>query len=140
MGNSPAKVLLGRQLCTRLDLLKPNSAAQIESKQLNQKISHDNSVQPKQYAKGQSVLVGQHYKWTRGTILRSTGPVSYIVKLLNGDVTKINLKVVQNQKLICHMTYLILFLRICFQDLPALFHQNLLTPCLYNLQILKHQL
>jgi len=44
-GNSPAKLLLRRQLHTRLDLLKPNSAAQIENKQLNQKIAHDNSVQ-----------------------------------------------------------------------------------------------
>jgi len=56
-GNSPAKLLLGRQLRTRLDLLKPNTVAQIESRRLNQKISHDNSVQPKQFAKGQSVLV-----------------------------------------------------------------------------------
>ena len=86
-GNSPAKLLLGRQLRTRLDLLKPNTAAQVESKQLNQKISHDNSVQPKQFANGQSVLVrvyNQQCKWTRGKILRSTGPVSYIVKLSNG--------------------------------------------------------
>ena len=81
---SPAKLLLGRQLRTRLDLLKPNTAAQVESKQLNQKICHDNSVQPE---KGQLVLVrvyGQQYKWTCGTIFRSTGPVSYIVRLANG--------------------------------------------------------
>jgi len=54
MENSPAKLLLGRR---RLDLLKPNTAVQIESRQLNQKISHDNSVQPKQFIKDQSVLV-----------------------------------------------------------------------------------
>ena len=68
-------------------MLKPNTAAQIESKQLNQKISHDNSVQPKQFANGRLVLVrvyNQQCKWTRGKILRSTGPVSYIVKLSNG--------------------------------------------------------
>ena len=86
-GSSPAKLLLGKQHHTWLDLLKPNTATQVESKQLNQKISHDNSVQPKQFEKGQSVLVrvyGQQYKWTHGTILRSTGPVSYIVRLSNG--------------------------------------------------------
>ena len=43
-GNSPAKLLLGRQLRTRLDLLKPNTAAQVESKQLNQKISRQFSA------------------------------------------------------------------------------------------------
>ena len=85
-GNSQAKLLLGRQLRTRLDLLKPNTAAQIECKQLNQKVSHDNSVQLKQFSPDQSVLVrvyGQQHKWIRGTILRSTSPVSYIVKLSN---------------------------------------------------------
>ena len=56
-GSSPAKLLLGRQLRTRLDLLKPNTAAQVESKRLNQKICHYNSVQPKQFEKGQSVFL-----------------------------------------------------------------------------------
>ena len=31
-GSSPAKLLLGRKLCFRLDLMKPSMAAQIESK------------------------------------------------------------------------------------------------------------
>ena len=75
---------------------KPNTAAQIEGKQLHQKISHDNSVQLKQLGNGQSVLVhvySQQYKWTRGTILRSTSPVSYIGYLMVsfGDI---NLKAV----------------------------------------------
>ena len=37
--------------------------------------------------KGQLVLIriyGQNRKWTYGTILKPTGPVSYIVKLPNG--------------------------------------------------------
>ena len=61
-------------------------AAQVERKQLNQKICHDNSVQPKLFEIGQSVLVrvyNQPYKWIRSTIIRSTGPVSYIVRLSN---------------------------------------------------------
>ena len=86
-GSSPAKLLLERQLRSRLDLLKPNTAAQVDSKQLNQKICHDNSVQPEQFEIGPSVLVrvyNQPYKWTRGTILSSIGPVSYIVRISNG--------------------------------------------------------
>ena len=43
-GSTPASLLLGRNPRTRLDLLKPNTAEQIESKQLIQKKSHDNSV------------------------------------------------------------------------------------------------
>ena len=56
-------------------------------KQLNQRICHDNSVQPKLFEKGQSVVVhvyNQQYKWTCGTVLRSTGPVSCVVRLSNG--------------------------------------------------------
>ena len=59
----------------------------MEKKQWNQKLSHDNSVPSRTFSQGQSVLIriyGQNRKWTYGTILRSTGPVSYIVKLPNG--------------------------------------------------------
>jgi len=45
-----------------------------------------NSIPSHPFADGQSVLVrvyGHNHKWTRGTILKSTGPLSYIVKLPN---------------------------------------------------------
>ena len=86
-GNSPAKLLLGRQFRTRLDLLRPNMAEHVEKKQWTQKLSHDKSVQSRTFSQGQSVLIriyGQKRKWTCGTILKPTGPVSYIVKLPNG--------------------------------------------------------
>ena len=86
-GNSPPKLLLGRNFRTRLDLLKPNIAERVENKQWDQKISHDNAAKSQPFMKGQSVLVrvyGQTRKWARGTILKSTGPVSYVVKLANG--------------------------------------------------------
>ena len=86
-GNSPAKLLLGRQFHTRLDLLRPNIAEHVEKKQWEQKLSHDSSVKSRRFEKGQSVLIcvyGQNRKWTYRTILKPTGPVSYIVKLPNG--------------------------------------------------------
>ena len=86
-GNSPAKPLLGRNFRTRLDLLKPNIAERVENKLWDQKISHDNAVKSQPFMKGQSVLVcvyGQTHKWASGTILKSTGPVLYVVKLANG--------------------------------------------------------
>ena len=64
-GQSPAKLLLGRNSRTRLDLLKPNTTAHVENKQWNQKISHDNSVKSHSFSKSQSVLVcvyGQNHK------------------------------------------------------------------------------
>ena len=143
-GSSPAKLLLGRQLRTQLDLLKPSTTAQVESKQLNQKICHDNSVQLKQFEKGQSVVVcvyGQQYKWTRGTILRSTGPVSYMVRLSNGltwrhhqDQLKSysETKSVSPNKLpeTVPKTFLL-----SHQDILP---QNLQTPCPHKVQSLQH--
>ena len=66
-------------LRTRLDLLKPNTAEHVESKQWNQKVSHDNSILSSSFTVGQSVLVcvySQTHKWTHGSILKSTGPLS----------------------------------------------------------------
>ena len=57
-GNSPAKLLLGRQ-----DLI--NIAEHVENKKWNKKISHDNSVQSQPFSKGHSLLVqvyGQNHK------------------------------------------------------------------------------
>ena len=90
-GNTPAKLLLGQNLRTRLDLLKPNTAEHVENKQRSQKISHDNTIQSYPFADGQSVLVrvyGQNHKWTHGSILNSTGPLSYRVKLSDGSVCR----------------------------------------------------
>ena len=102
-GLTSAKLLLGRNLRTRLDLLKPNTAEHVEHKQWNQKASHDNSISSHPFTDGQSLLVrvyGQKHKWTHGIILNSTGPLSYTVKLPNAllvDTTKTNSKVVQNK-------------------------------------------
>ena len=79
-------MFLGRNLRTRLDLLKSNTAEHVESKQWNQKSSHDNSILSHPFTNGQSVLVrvyGHNHKWTRGKILKFTSPLSYIVKLPN---------------------------------------------------------
>ena len=90
-GNTPAKLLLGRNLRTRLDLLKPNTAAHVESKQWNQKVSHDNSIPAPSFTVGQPVLIrvyGQNHKWTHGSILKSTGPLCYVIKLPNGSTCR----------------------------------------------------
>ena len=90
-GNTPAKLLLGRNLRTRLDLLRPNTAAHVESKQWNQKVSHDNSILAPSFTVSQPVLIrvyGHNHKWTRGSILKSTGSLSYVIKLPNGSTCR----------------------------------------------------
>ena len=86
-GSTPASLLLGQNPRTRLDLLKPNTAEQIESKQLTQKKFHDNSVKSRLFSDNQPVLAhnfGRGHKWPKGEIIKSTGPVSHLVKLQNG--------------------------------------------------------
>jgi len=56
-GNTPTKLFLGRNLHTRFDLLKPKTAEYVESKQWNQKSSHDNLISSHPFTNGQSVLV-----------------------------------------------------------------------------------
>ena len=51
-GNLPAKLLLGRNFCTRLYLLKPNIAEHVENKQWDQKSSHDNAVKSQPFING----------------------------------------------------------------------------------------
>ena len=86
-GSTPASLLLGRNPHTRLDLLKPNTAEQIESKELIQKKSYDSSVKSCLFSDDQPVLArnfGRGHKWLKGEIIKFTGPVSYLVKLQNG--------------------------------------------------------
>ena len=61
----------------------PNIAKHVENKQWKQKIPHDNATNSQPFMKGLSVLVHlycQTCKWACGTILKSTSPVSYVVK------------------------------------------------------------
>lgn len=56
-GVAPAELILGRQLISRLDLLRPNLAERVEQKQLKQKISHDTKAKTRTLEIGDSVLV-----------------------------------------------------------------------------------
>ena len=86
-GVSPAQLLLGRQTCTRLDLLlHPNITTRVKVKQFQQNISHDKKAQARQFNIGDLVLAknfGSGQKWLILTIIHVTGPVSYLVRLQN---------------------------------------------------------
>ena len=73
-GNSPAKLLLGRQFCTRLDLLRPNMAEHVEKKQWTQKLSHEKSVQSRTFSQGQSVLIRIYGKNVSGHVEQYSNP------------------------------------------------------------------
>ena len=86
-GVSPAELLLGRLPRTRLDLLKPNMANRVESKQYQQKRNHDFTACPRALTQGDKVYVknfGQGQRCLPGEIVEVTDPVSFMVKLLDG--------------------------------------------------------
>ena len=90
-GVSPAELLLGRQPRTKLDLLRPNTAERVESKQLQQKANHDNASRDRGFTSGALVYAknfGQGQRWWPGKVVEVTGPVSYRVSLESGHVIR----------------------------------------------------
>ena len=85
-GISPAELLLGRPLRTRLDLLRPNTAERVERKQQTQKSTHDVRSRHREFREGQPVFVknfGVGVKWLPGIVSEKSG-VSYKVCLEDG--------------------------------------------------------
>ena len=68
-GIAPAKLLMGRCLRSRLDLLKPDLSTNVENNQFKQKLAHDNN---KPYRTFNAVYVEdfttEKQKWISGTI------------------------------------------------------------------------
>ena len=52
---SPAELMLGRQLRTRLDLLKPDIGKRVRAHQEQQKIAHDAHSKPREFQPGVQV-------------------------------------------------------------------------------------
>lgn len=86
-GVSPAELLLGRRVQTRLDLLKPHTAERVESNQNKQKVKHDAGSKSRTFQTGDSVFAknfGVGCRWLPGKIVKKTGPVSFHVHLEDG--------------------------------------------------------
>ena len=86
-GETPAKLLIGRNLRTRLDLLKPDTSSRVRQKQDNMKLSRHTGSKVRMFTMGQSVMVRDY----RGKIpwihaMSSLGPLTYQVKTDEGGV------------------------------------------------------
>ena len=78
-GESPSQLLFGRQIRTRLDLIKPCRDRQVEQQQQHQKTSHDRSAKEKVFHKEERVYVrnfGTGTRWLSAVIEEVSGPVS----------------------------------------------------------------
>ena len=87
-GVSPSKLLIGRCLKCHLDNLFPNILHRLEEKQSKQKEGHDSKKVPRSFVVEDLVYVEDFtpskHKWIPGTIAKVTGPVSYVVTLMDG--------------------------------------------------------
>ena len=86
-GLTPAEMILGHKPRTHLDLIKPHIAERVEWKQEQQKATHDSKANPRSFQIGDLVYVknfGAGHNWLPGSILKYTGPVSFLVKLKDG--------------------------------------------------------
>ena len=83
-GLSPAQLLMGRRLCTTLDLLHPDTSKRVEDKQ--RKLIIDK--RPRTFAVGDKVFARDilHKKWIPARVTKVTGPLSYRVKTDTGVV------------------------------------------------------
>lgn len=99
---SPAEIIYGRQLRSRLDLIKPPATTTV-STDLSQAVGRKQSLQAKYYKgtkrsdynQGEEVWITKHlgnkkYTWIEGVIMKKLGAVMYLVFVptLNYEVTK----------------------------------------------------
>ena len=89
-GVPPAELLLGRLPRSQLDLLKPELATKVQSKQEAQKKHHDLHAKQREFQVGDSVYVRDFpsKSWMTGSVSEVKGPLSYNVTLSDGRVVR----------------------------------------------------
>ena len=79
---------MGRRLRSHLDLLSPNVAGRIFSKQQGQKVGHDKTARQRKFRVGDNVFIRNFSsgpKWLPGSIREERGPCSFIIALEDGQ-------------------------------------------------------
>ena len=90
-GYTPAKLFLGRELRTRLSLIKPDAQTTVTKAQGNQKDYHDLHAKYREFYPGDAVMIKDLRKdktWWPGTIVERSTPKSYLMVLSDGRVWK----------------------------------------------------
>ena len=84
-GKTPASLFLGRELRTRLSLLRPNVGEKVMDSKVKQKGTHDvHARMLREFYSGDRVLVKDLRKedtWWPGSVAERSGPRSYVVVL-----------------------------------------------------------
>lgn len=85
----PCMLFMGRSLRTRLDILRPDSAAQVLEKQAQQKEQHDAHACERKLGIGQAVMaraLSGSTRWLSGVVTQQIGPLTYLIQLSGGTV------------------------------------------------------
>ncbi len=100
-GLTPSELMFGRQLRTRLDLVKPNVEQRVEDRQAKQKEYHDKRARSRTFQVDDKVFVKNALgkpRWIAGTVAAVTGPVSYHVKLNDGRMRRCHQDQLRNRE------------------------------------------
>ena len=87
-GETPAMLLMGRNIRTKLDVLKPNIRKRVEDKQQDQELRSSHSP-TRELDVGQTVVARDYRggkKWVPGVITAKYGPLSYEVRVAPNTV------------------------------------------------------
>ncbi|KFD45342.1 hypothetical protein M514_13780 [Trichuris suis] len=89
-GRTPAELLLGRRLRSKLDLLKPTLDAYFEKKLIKQAEYHDRTAQARSFAVGEKIYVYDQHEanYKKGIVLKRTADSSYIVSYAGKQARK----------------------------------------------------
>ena len=93
-GVTPAELMFGRKLRSRLDLLWPSSkvASRVSANQQRQKANHTRKPRVVDLETEDNVLVKNYSKhgasWVPAVVVRQTGPVSYQCRLNSGNLVR----------------------------------------------------
>ena len=91
-GRTPAELLMGRRLRSRLSLLLPNAASKVHKAQEAQRKIHDHHTKLRTFSISDPVFVRNFNNktplWLSGHIKEKTGPLSYKVSLDDGRIIR----------------------------------------------------
>ena len=85
---TPSKLFLGREICTKFDLLRPDREPQVRAQQASQK-NHDLHSRCRTLDVGTSIMVRDlrdHSLWKPGVVVERPAPLSYLVHMQSGQI------------------------------------------------------
>ena len=94
MQHNPASLILGRDLRTCMDFLKPNCEEQLTKHQDSQTRHHNQHTKSHMFEVSQTDMarnLGSRSKWMPGVLNQIRGPHSYVIEVDNGVQWKLHM-------------------------------------------------